>query len=91
MNLVTLSVTATIRLFFPVPLSVLKSHSSLLGGLRRAQLENVDEHLRETEPCELAHTYALLCSIPIEPTNEFTADAASCWGRTEDTLNAGCD
>lgn len=38
------------------------------------------EHLREAEPCELAHTYALLCSIPIEPANEFIADAASLLG-----------
>ena len=38
MNLVTLSVTVAILLFFPVPLSAIKSHNSLLGGLRGAQL-----------------------------------------------------
>ena len=38
MNLVTLPVTAAIWLFFPIPLSAVKSHDSLLGGLRGAQL-----------------------------------------------------
>lgn len=38
MNPATLSVTAVISLFFPVPLAAIKSHDSLLGGLRGAQL-----------------------------------------------------
>lgn len=38
MSLVMLSVTAVILLFFPVPLSAIKSHDSLWGGLRGAQL-----------------------------------------------------
>lgn len=32
------TVTAVILLFFPVPLSAIKSHDSLWGGLRGAQL-----------------------------------------------------
>lgn len=38
MNPVTLSVTAVILSFFPVPLSAIKSHDGLLGGLWGAQL-----------------------------------------------------
>lgn len=50
-NLARLSVTAVISLFFPVPLSAVKSHDSLPLGLRAAPLYNVDEHLSEVEPC----------------------------------------
>lgn len=50
MNLVRLPVTAVIVLFFPVPLSAIKSHDSLPKGLCAAQLYNVDEHLSEVSP-----------------------------------------
>lgn len=43
-NLARLSVTAVIFLFFPVPLSAIKSHDSLPQRLCAAQLYNVDEH-----------------------------------------------